>query len=360
MADRSAPPIIIKRIEDDADHGHHGGGWKVAYADFMTAMMAFFLLLWILAASDEEKLRGLADYFTPAISDAGGRGHGLLDGMVLGAEGTLSGTDGPQSEVQLPSFGQENPLAVFDSRLRDEAPHVVVEYATVPDGTPVDEALKQAGHGAAEPGAGAASAATAEAVDPQQAEAGPADGGQPDAARVQLDTAADRIGMAIRNHEELRDLTDNVRLRQTPEGLLVEVLDAESRSMFASGSARIDGETRELVQIIGAAIADLPQSIVISGHTDNVPFSNAAAGYGNWELSADRANATRRILLDTGVTPARIARISGLADTRPLDAAHPGAPQNRRISILVQYPETPQAPAGQGGGSPTAPAPNPD
>jgi chemotaxis protein MotB len=113
--------IIIKRADDDEHDGHHGGAWKVAYADFMTAMMAFFLLLWILAASDEEALRGLADYFTPSLSESGGRGQGVLAGQVLAEDGVFSGTDGPQTPEQLPSFGEENPLAVFDSRLRDVA-----------------------------------------------------------------------------------------------------------------------------------------------------------------------------------------------------------------------------------------------
>ncbi|SFP65996.1 flagellar motor protein MotB [Tranquillimonas alkanivorans] len=322
MAGKKNEQIIIKRVEDDAHDAHHGGGWKVAYADFMTAMMAFFLLLWILAASDEEKLRGLADYFTPSLSEAGGRGQGLLEGTVLGPEGTMSGTEGPQSEVQLPSFGQENPLAVFDSRLRDQEPNVVVEYETVPDGVKPGEAT---------PGAEKAAAERRDVVpdgeDEQKAEQ-----------QRTFEALEERIEKAVTETPGLADFTENLLMQRTPEGLLVQVVDHEGRSMFERGSARVGDGTRGLLRIVGEAVADLPNAIVISGHTDAVPFARQT-GYGNWELSADRANATRRVLLDAGVAPSRISRVSGLAATQPLNADDPEAPENRRISVLLEYME---------------------
>jgi len=312
-------PIIIKKIDDDGHDGHHGGAWKVAYADFMTAMMAFFLMLWILAASDEEKLRGLADYFTPSLSEAGGRGEGLLDGQVLGPDGVMTGTDGPKSEVQLPSFGQENPLAVFDSRLRDQIePEVVIEYEPVPeeaeDGTETS------------PPAGPTSLEQVE-IEQQRKER-----------EARLSALEDEIGENIAARPDLKDYADNLRFDRSPQGLRVQIVDQEGRSMFDSGSARIGDKTRELIRIVGEAIADLPNPVVISGHTDAVPFSRSA-GYGNWELSADRANATRRVMVAAGVSPARVARISGLADTMPLNADNPEAPENRRISVLLEYPD---------------------
>ena len=319
-------PIVIKRIEEAGHGAHHGGGWKVAYADFMTAMMAFFLLLWILAASDEEKLRGLADYFTPSLSESGGRGEGLLAGSVLGPEGVLSGTDGPQSEIQLPSFGQENPLAVFDSRLRDDAPQVIVEYETRPDGTITDTT------------AGAGEAEVAQDGDPIEAAARKAEA---DRAEAEREDALDRIEQTIRDKVAgdslLEDFIENLRFDRVPEGLDIQVVDKDGRSMFATGSSRIEDRTRSLLRIIGEAIIDMPNDLTISGHTDSVPYSRSGS-YSNWELSADRANATRRVLLDTGIAPSRITRISGLADTAPLDAAHPDAPENRRISVTVAYP----------------------
>ncbi len=319
----NGPTIVIKKIEEGGGHGHHGGGWKVAYADFMTAMMAFFLLMWILAASDEEKLRGLADYFTPSLSESGGRGDGLLDGMVLGPDGVMSGTDGPQSEVQLPSFGQENPLAVFDSRLRDENPKMYVEYETRPEGQITDTT---AGEGQAEsdPVEDAAKAAELEKAEAERQDA--------------MDRMEKQIIDKVAGDSRLQDFSENLRFDRTPEGLDIQIVDKEGRSMFNTGSARIEERTRALLRIIGEAIVDLPNNVTISGHTDSVPFSKSGT-YSNWELSADRANATRRVLMDTGVNPGRFTRISGLADTSPVDPDQPDAPENRRISVTINFPD---------------------
>ena len=325
----SLQPIIIKKIEEDGHGDHHGGGWKVAYADFMTAMMAFFLLLWILAASDEEKLRGLADYFTPSLSQAGGKGQGMLDGMVLGEDGIFSGTDGPQSEVQLPSFGQENPLAVFDSRLRDESTQVIVEYETRPDGTVTDttSASGEAQTAIEEKAAEAAKAAEMAAAAELREE--------------QLQALEEQIREAVESREDLREFGDNLGFQYTTDGLVVQIVDKEGKSMFDSGSARISERTRDLIRIVGEAIVDLPNTLSISGHTDSVPYSSQN-GYTNWELSADRANATRRVLIDTGISASRITRISGLAATEPLNPAAPDAPENRRITVTLSYPEVNQ------------------
>lgn len=321
MAGNNEQAIIIKRIEEDGGHGHHGGAWKVAYADFMTAMMAFFLLLWILAASDEEKLRGLADYFTPSLSESGGRGEGLLDGTVLAEDGVMSGTDGPATPVQLPSFGQENPLAVFDSRLRDQSPNVVVEYDTRPEGERESATIDEPGQDGIE---AAQTAAEAER------------------AREDWEAAQDRLEQQISSQvvstPELEALSDNLRFDRTEDGLQIQIVDKTGSSMFATGSARIADKTRDLLRIIADAVVDLPNDLTISGHTDSVPYSGAGT-YSNWELSADRANATRRVLVENGVNAARITGISGRADTAPLDPAHPDAPENRRISVMVRYPE---------------------
>ncbi|MCR8550576.1 OmpA family protein [Salipiger sp. P9] len=322
MAGKNEQAIVIKRIEEDDGHGHHGGAWKVAYADFMTAMMAFFLLLWILAASDEEKLRGLADYFTPSLSESGGRGEGFLDGTVLAQDGVMSGTDGPATPVQLPSFGQENPLAVFDSRLRDESPKAVVEYDTRPEGERDTTTVNEEGQDGIE-----AAQAAAEAERAQQ---------QWEEAQTRLE---DQILEQVISNPELQALSENLRFDRTENGLEIQIVDKTGSSMFATGSARIADKTRELLRIIGEAVAELPNDLTISGHTDSVPYSGSGT-YSNWELSADRANATRRVLVENGVSAARITGISGLADTAPLDPATPDAPENRRISVTVLYPDS--------------------
>ncbi|MGI3170957.1 flagellar motor protein MotB [Pseudooceanicola sp. C21-150M6] len=320
----SDQPIIIKKIEEGGGGGHHGGGWKVAYADFMTAMMAFFLLLWILAASDEEALRGLADYFTPSLSQSGGKGEGLLNGEIVSENGDYNGSSTPEGDTQVPTFGRENPLAVFDSRLRDEErTDIIVEYATQEDGTmvpvtppqeePVDSAVEQM-------------------VAKEQLEAAK------DAREAEMEALEQEIRQHVAEREDLEELTENLRFDRTPEGLMIQIVDKEGRSMFDRGSARVDTRTRDLIRIIAEAILDMDNSIVISGHTDSVPFTNTR-GYTNWELSADRANATRRILVDTGVSAARLKRIAGLADTEPLNPEDTQAAENRRISVLLSYPE---------------------
>ncbi|MEQ5870648.1 OmpA family protein [Sagittula sp. NFXS13] len=320
MAGSNEQTIIIKRIEEEGGEGHHGGAWKVAYADFMTAMMAFFLLLWILAASDEEKLRGLADYFTPSLSQSGGRGDGLLDGTVLAEDGVMSGNDGPASPERLPSFGQENPLAVFDSRLRDTHPNIQVEYDTRPEGRHESATIEEG----SDPLEAARVAAAVERAAQKWAE---------DQARLEQ-----QIMQEVVTSPELERFSDNLRFDRTEDGLEIQIVDNRGESMFATGSARIEARTRDLIRIIAEAVVELPNDIAISGHTDSMPFTRSET-YSNWELSADRANATRRVLIASGVRADRITRISGLADTRPLDAAAPDAPENRRISVTVQYPQ---------------------
>jgi chemotaxis protein MotB len=322
---QSNQPIVIKKIEGEGGGGHHGGGWKVAYADFMTAMMAFFLLLWILAASDEEALRGLADYFTPSLSQAGGTGQGMLDGTVIASNGQQGGSDAPMGDSRLPTFGMENPMAVFDSRLRDvEKTEVVVEYESNGDGTMTETSQAKKESVAQMEAEKQANIEQYQAEMKERAE--------------NMSSLEEEIRQHIQERTDLADLGENLRFDRTPEGLLVQIMDNEGKSMFTRGSARVDSRTRDLLRIIGEAIVDMQNDLVITGHTDAVPFANSQ-GYSNWELSADRANATRRVLIDTGISPARIKRISGLADTELLNKDDPEAAENRRINVLLSYPE---------------------
>ena len=382
MPERNEQIVLIRRSEEDHGKAHHGGAWKVAYADFMTAMMAFFLILWILAASDDEKLRGLADYFTPSLSESGGRGQGVLEGSVLGPKGVKSGSEGERSETQLPSFGQENPLAVFDSRLRDQNPQVIVEHETRPAGEITDTT---AGRGEGEPGNGTGVETAAEGTAAGTEGTGPGDTldqleAEMRAAEALADAVAERSAVMAELEEaitgriagdaQLQDYAENLQFDRTGEGLDIQILDKEGRSMFTTGSARVGDRTRELIAIIAEAVADLPNPLVITGHTDSTPYRRAES-YSNWELSVDRANATRRVLVESGVNPARITRISGLADTMPLNPDDPGAAENRRISLTLRYPEPEIAPLLQpetplragsvpGSSGPAAPSDTPD
>jgi chemotaxis protein MotB len=314
--------IIIKKSDDHDDHDHHGGAWKVAYADFMTAMMAFFLMLWIISAADEEKLQGLAEYFTPAEAADIMGGQGFLDGQVFGPDGVFAGVDGQNFQIQPPSFGREEPVSPPSDAPRDSEPRVVVEYADGPAPDRVDDldpmsVLSPAG---------------------EEQEVDPALLAERAAREARLDEVTQEIEAAVATNLALVEMESNLRIDRTPDGLLIQILDQENRPMFASGSARIDAATRALVQIIGLAVADLVYPLAITGHTDSVPFTGRAE-YGNWELSADRANATRRELLNAGVAERRISRVSGLADTMPLNATAPDAPENRRITMLLIYPD---------------------
>jgi chemotaxis protein MotB len=394
--------IIIKRADDDEHDGHHGGAWKVAYADFMTAMMAFFLLLWILAASDEEALRGLADYFTPSLSESGGRGQGVLAGQVLAEDGVFSGTDGSHTPEQLPSFGEENPLAVFDSRLRDvaevappqpgqggldaaalgeggmDATENVAERLLPPqDGVfdavdegeadaEIQQALAQLARADLSPEElelaeqtlamlmleeqalaeqtldNLSSEERAEAEQALQEQA-LADQALADLAlaeaerREQLGAVQDLIEQAIAADPELAELQDQIRFNLSNDGLEIQLVDSARRAMFALGSAELDARTRQVVRLVGRAIAGIEKPVAVYGHTDALSFG-AGAVYTNWELSTDRANATRRALEAEGVTSERFARITGLADSDPLIPERPDAPENRRIGILLVYP----------------------
>ena len=303
MADKKNAMIIIKRYDEEGGHAHHGGGWKVAYADFMTAMMAFFLLLWILAASDEEMRRGLANYFTPTMSDRGAGSDTAADLRPLTAPGVMSGSLDVTGNVPMPSFGKDNPMMVFDSRLREMAPAVVVEYA--------DEPRKE------------------DPVDASSAE-------QTEERKREIDQTAEEIAERITSDADLSDLARNVRLEKSDGALTVQVLDQDERSLFTTGSSEISAKTRELLLAIGDIIAAQKQPVEIVGHTDAATYGSNS-GYTNWELSADRANATRRILMDAGISPARFMSISGVADTQPINTSDLYAPENRRISIRLVY-----------------------
>lgn len=328
MADKNNI-IIIKKIEGDSHGGHHGGGWKVAYADFMTAMMAFFLLLWILAASDENAKRGLADYFTPSLSQAGGRGQGLLEGTVLGEDGILGGSTGSENVGQLPNFGQENPFVVFDSRLRNESPAVVVEYEVEPNPEMTEVGKSpEAQNNAIEatPDPKILKEAINKELEQKQAERD-----------TLLEAAQKQIEEAVKSDPKISDLSKNLIFELVPEGLLVQLVDHKGQAMFHTGSAQVQVDTREFIQAISRAIFELPYPIEVSGHTDATPYARQT-GYDNWELSTDRANATRRIMVASGINPTKISRVSGFADQRLLNREDPKAPENRRIGILLMYP----------------------
>jgi chemotaxis protein MotB len=371
--------IVLKR-EEAAGHGHHGGAWKVAYADFVTAMMAFFLLMWLLNATSEEQRRGLADYFAP--SNVFGRstsGTGQpFGGKTLNSEGGLASDAG--------AIRMERGPVPVRLDIEDEDGEAPLTHTAPEPGAPPAEAVarveepeaRDAGTDDARPEPAAAEAeATAEAPPPPPATreaqaaaaqpapdaAAPAAVGAPpaperlaDAAlraemhrreRAAFERAAAELRGAVRDDPGLAELARQLVVEQVPEGLRIQILDADRQPMFSSGGAVPNERARLLLQKVAQVVARLPNALAIAGHTDSSPF-RGGGGYGNWELSAERANAARRLLLEGGVSEARLQSVAGHADRSPLLPAEPLAAANRRVAItlLRQAPAAPDAPAG--------------
>lgn len=308
MADQENRPIIIKKIVEDDHDDHHGGAWKVAYADFVTAMMAFFMVLWILSVTEEEVLEGIADYFTPTlVVQPGLGGDGPLDGSTVGEPGTLTSSNSPVSTVAVPNFAKDAQFEVPNDNIPGDNIETMDPKQEVIDiQKEMQEALREKDE-------------------------------------ETFEELKKKIVQAMNEVPDLRPLIPNVIFDKIEEGLRIQIVDQEGKSMFASGSSLVVGRTKRLMQLVGGALKDLPNSAIISGHTDSVPFANdnGEVGYGNWELSADRANATRRIFITSGVSDDRITRVSGLSDTDPLVPEAPEDATNRRISVVVEYATAP-------------------
>jgi chemotaxis protein MotB len=277
-------PIVIKRIKKISGGGHHGGAWKVAYADFVTAMMAFFLLMWLINTTSPEQKRGIADYFAPAsVSETTSGNGGILGGTALGQDGAKA--TGSMSVIEELSPDSRNP---DDGKARDAAK--------------------------------AASESTADATQAKQEEAAFA-------------SAAQSLRQALQDMPELAELSKNIIIDQTPEGLRIQLVDQEGRSMFNQGSAQPNDRAKLLLRAISKIINQLPNRISIYGHTS----ANVAGGKaeGDWTLSAGRADASRRVLQASGVDPDRVFQVSGKATSEPLYPDDPTLPGNRRIAIVL-------------------------
>jgi chemotaxis protein MotB len=340
---------IIIRKQEVVEGGHHGGAWKVAYADFVTAMMAFFLLMWLLNATTEEQRRGLADYFTPLnVLSRNSSGSGApFGGHTPYDQGQMVSDRGAQTVVEgkAPAVPEDNPEAKLTSPAsttdpaEDRAPVGEVRNASGNAAKAVDQEGERA------PGGGVA---PAQAASPSKAEflasAGAGTLPKPQAERTdaaaqareqaEFRAAAQQIRDAIAADPSLADLARQLAIDVTPQGLRIQLLDEDRKPMFASGSAEPNERARLLLQKIGPVLERLTQPVSITGHTDAAPYRSG--GRSNWDLSTERANATRRLLGEAGVPDDRFAEVSGRADREPLLPADPLAAANRRIAIVVQ------------------------
>ena len=272
-------PIIIKKIKKGG-HGHHGGAWKIAYADFVTAMMAFFLLMWLLGSTTEGDKKGLADFFGAPLKVAlgGGSGSGDSSHVIKGGGEDLSRTHGQVKKGETEAEKRTINLLALKAEQRS-------------------------------------------------------------AERARLEELKKRVEDVLASNPRLSSISSQIRLDMTSEGLRIQIVDENNRPMFDSGSSIVKPYMRELLRIIGDVLTDVPNRLTLEGHTDAKPFGNGERGYSNWELSADRANASRRELLEGGLPEARVLRVQGLASSRPMENQASLSPTNRRISIIVMNRE---------------------
>jgi chemotaxis protein MotB len=284
-------PVLIKKVKKVmGGGGHHGGAWKVAYADFVTAMMAFFLLMWLINTTSPEQKRGIADYFAPAsVSQSTSGSGGILSGTALGDDGVKS----------------NGSMAVVE-QLAPEAPPTTKDSGRTSNnsGSTLDDASE---------------AALKAALDKREA--------------AELQSAAASLRQAMQEMPELAELSKQVLIDQTPEGLRIQLVDQEGRSMFDPGSARPNDRARILLHAVAKIAQRLPNRITIAGHTS--ANANGSKSPEDWALSSARADAARQIIQAGGIEADRVYQVSGKAAADPLFADDPTLPGNRRITIVL-------------------------
>nr|WP_236589678.1 flagellar motor protein MotB [Ramlibacter aurantiacus] len=269
-------PIIIKRVKKGGHGAHHGGAWKIAYADFVTAMMAFFLLMWLLGSTAQGDLQGIADYFQSPLKVAmsGGSGSGDSSSVIKGGGPQLTRTTGNVRRGEIDAERRSYNLQALKAEVRSADERRMAEIRG-------------------------------------------------------------RIDKVLDTNPALGALRNQLRMQLTPDGLRVQIVDDQGRPMFDTGSARVNPHMRELLRSLGRVLQDADSRVVLSGHTDASLYAGGERGYSNWELSADRANASRRELVAGGLGEDRMVRVMGLGSSVPFEASDPLSASNRRISLLV-------------------------
>ncbi|MDI1308023.1 MAG: flagellar motor protein MotB [Methylotenera sp.] len=276
MAEQRVRPIIVKKIKKGGG-GHHGGAWKIAYADFVTAMMAFFLLMWLLGSTSKEQKEGISEYFQTPLKQ-------VLMGPSMGASDTIIKGGGGKDFTK--KSGQVKKVEGPDGK------------KTAIDAEGAKKALEQA-------------------------------------EKVKLEELKKKIEKAIEDSTTLSKFKDQLLLDITSDGLRVQIVDEQHRPMFNSSKAEMQPYAREILQELGKTLNDVPNKISLSGHTDATPYPNGEKSYSNWELSSDRANASRRELVAGGMNETKLMRVVGLSSAALFDKENPFNATNRRISIII-------------------------
>lgn len=285
--DPNKRPIIVKKHHAPHDDDH-GGQWKIAYADFVTAMMAFFLVMWLLSSTTEAQKDGIAQFFNASSILNMPSGNGALDGG--------------RSMLVAGDSREDSLTTVSDGGLREDS-----EGGETANQGEAAQATSSAGQ----------SSGLRDPIERQRFEAMKAE------IERQLGTA----------DGALRDFAQNIQVEMTPEGLRLQIFDRDGTPMFAPGGTEPTPRLNRILQVLGSILATVPNAVVVAGHTDAQAFNRN--GYGNWELSSDRANSTRRVLEQNGVPAARMYRVEGKASVEPLMQEAPNDPRNRRIAITV-------------------------
>ncbi len=329
-------PIIIKKVKKGG-HGHHGGAWKVAYADFVTAMMAFFLLMWLLAVSSEEQKNAISNYFDPThpmvSSELSGSG-GILGGMTMSPEGAqvsnvqdIAVPTTPTTPRSGMAMGdQTDQLGTSDYRGDTYDPEI---DGPRPSDTDQSSSIDEDGNDLQD---GINIFETIEDI--QQAELEQLEAVIEQFENEDFESIKDQIMDEVTKSPELNDLKDNLMVDITPEGLRIQIVDSEGRSMFPSGSANMFDFMAKLVEKVTQIIIPQTNQISVRGHTDGKPYPKGAT-YNNWNLSSDRALASQKAMIDADLSIDRVQNVVGKADRDHLLPDDPLSPRNRRISIVL-------------------------
>ncbi len=282
------PKIIVKKIYIEGHGGHHGGAWKVAYADFVTAMMAFFLLMWLLGATTEKQRKGIADYFAPTVLNTKSLG--------IGGSGLLGGQ----------SVTSQEKTGTFDGNSR--MPTIV---------------SRTDGSGGPQMGTGKkGSLRSPEAIAAED--------------RKNFAKLKQQVEQQLRERQGLAALAKHIRFTMTPNGMRIDLVDDADYSMFALGTTALESDASSLIGMVAEGIRPTQNPIMIRGHTDSLPYGDPRA-MNNWMLATGRAEATRRRLALGGIPETRFYRIEGVADREPMIADNPQDPRNRRVAITLLY-----------------------
>ncbi len=287
MAEQPNKPIVVKKIKKGGG-GHHGGAWKIAYADFVTAMMAFFLLMWLLGSASKGQLVGIAEYFKMPLKVAvmGGPSVGASDSVLKGG-----GKDLTKDQLQVkPQDGTKDKNKTADLKNK------------VVDENDVKKALAEA-------------------------------------EKLKLQDLKSKIESAIASSETLKNFKNQLLLDITSEGLRILIVDEQNRPMFNTSKAELQPYAKQILHEIGQMLNGVPNKVSLSGHTDATPYANGEKSYSNWELSSERANASRRELIAGGMDETKLLRVVGLSSAALYDKENPFNPINRRISIIVMNKE---------------------